>query len=230
VLTCARKEEELQAALAEWAAAGLAVSGIVADVSDRQQAAALVDKAREQFGGQLHVLVNNVSACACACAACGICSRAALVPRAPRALPRPPHTASAPRRRRLLLLQVGTNVRKATVEYSAEDFRFIMGTNLESGYALCQACHPLLKAAGGGAVVFNSSVAGGPTAMRCGGLPAWAQGPRPAAHTAAAACVRRRLRVQPPGGMGCRCSTRPRSTAASASPHTPPTGRAPCTP
>lgn len=45
-----------------------------------------------------------------------------------------------------------------------------MSTNLGSAYALSAAAHPLLKASGDGVVLFNSSVAGGPTAMRCAGM------------------------------------------------------------
>lgn len=40
-----------------------------------------------------------------------------------------------------------------------------MSTNLDSSYAMCQLCHPLLKASGDSVILFNSSVAGGPTAM-----------------------------------------------------------------
>ena len=39
-----------------------------------------------------------------------------------------------------------------------------------------QLAHPLLKAAGGGAVVFNSSVAGGPMAMKTGAVYAMTKG------------------------------------------------------
>ncbi|GIL57486.1 hypothetical protein Vafri_12714 [Volvox africanus] len=51
---------------------------------------------------------------------------------------------------------------------SPQDYNFLMRTNLESAYHLCQACQPLLKASGNSSIVFNSSVAGGPTAMRSG--------------------------------------------------------------
>ncbi|GIL57484.1 hypothetical protein Vafri_12714 [Volvox africanus] len=68
----------------------------------------------------------------------------------------------------ILINNVGTNIRKPTVEYSEEDYNFLMRTNLESAYHLCQACQPLLKASGNSSIVFNSSVAGGPTAMRSG--------------------------------------------------------------
>lgn len=61
----------------------------------------------------------------------------------------------------ILVNNVGTNVRKPTVDYTAEDFAFMMSTNLESAYHCSQLAHPLLKASGGSAsLVFISSVAG----------------------------------------------------------------------
>lgn len=77
-------------------------------------------------------------------------------------------------------------MRKPAVDYSDAELDLLLATNLKSAFALCQACHPMLKAGaaaaaaasggggdnGGGAasssVLFNSSVAGGPTAMRSG--------------------------------------------------------------
>lgn len=55
---------------------------------------------------------------------------------------------------------VGTNIRKKTVDYTAEEYSSIMSTNLDSSYHLCQLAHPLLKASGKGSIVFISSVAG----------------------------------------------------------------------
>lgn len=49
-----------------------------------------------------------------------------------------------------------------------QEYQTVLNTNLTSCFRLSQAAHPLLKAAGGACVLFNSSVAGGPTAMRCG--------------------------------------------------------------
>eukprot|EP00976_Prorocentrum_cordatum_P032783 667615-Prorocentrum_minimum.AAC.6 len=43
---------------------------------------------------------------------------------------------------------------------SVQDFHFLLNTNLESAYHMCQLAHPLLKAAGDASIVFNSSVAG----------------------------------------------------------------------
>lgn len=60
----------------------------------------------------------------------------------------------------ILINNVGTNVSKETVGYTAEEYSFIMGTNLESAYHLCQLAHPLLKSTGKGSIVFISSVAG----------------------------------------------------------------------
>ncbi|XP_068339805.1 tropinone reductase homolog At1g07440-like isoform X1 [Pyrus communis] len=55
---------------------------------------------------------------------------------------------------------VGTSILKATLEYTAEDYSFVMSTNLESAYHLCQLSHPLLKASGAANIVFLSSTAG----------------------------------------------------------------------
>ncbi|KAK4480256.1 hypothetical protein RD792_013322 [Penstemon davidsonii] len=60
----------------------------------------------------------------------------------------------------ILINNVGTNIRKPTVDYTAEDYSKIMATNLESSYHICQLAHPLLKASGSGSIVFISSVAG----------------------------------------------------------------------
>lgn len=68
----------------------------------------------------------------------------------------------------ILVNNVGTNVRKPTAEYTEEDYRKVMSTNLDSAFAMCQLAHPLLKASGNASIVFNSSVAGGPLSMRSG--------------------------------------------------------------
>jgi Tropinone reductase 1 len=54
---------------------------------------------------------------------------------------------------------VGTNIPKMTVDYTAEDFSFLMSTNLESAYHMSQLAYPLLRASGAGSIVFISSVA-----------------------------------------------------------------------
>ena len=65
---------------------------------------------------------------------------------------------------------VGTNIRKPTVEYTDDDFQHIFATNLQSAFRLSSDFHPLIKAAGRGCILFNSSVAGGPTALKSGSL------------------------------------------------------------
>ncbi|XP_058099395.1 tropinone reductase homolog At5g06060-like isoform X1 [Magnolia sinica] len=60
----------------------------------------------------------------------------------------------------ILINNVGTNIRKPTVDYTAEEFATVMATNFESAYHMCQLAHPLLKASGMGSIVFISSVAG----------------------------------------------------------------------
>jgi Tropinone reductase 1 len=61
----------------------------------------------------------------------------------------------------ILVNNVGTNFGKPTAEYTAEDYAFLMSTNLESAYHLCQLAYPLLRASGGNAsAVLVSSVCG----------------------------------------------------------------------
>lgn len=50
------------------------------------------------------------------------------------------------------------------------EFQHLINSNLESAFALSQLAHPLLKASGDGVIIFNSSVAGGPTAMNTGSV------------------------------------------------------------
>ncbi|KAJ0962182.1 hypothetical protein J5N97_030010 [Dioscorea zingiberensis] len=60
----------------------------------------------------------------------------------------------------ILVNNAGTWFYKATVDYTARDFSFIMSTNFESAFHLCQLAHPLLKASGSGSIVSISSIAG----------------------------------------------------------------------
>lgn len=60
----------------------------------------------------------------------------------------------------VLVNNVGTNIRKATLDYTLHDLRALMATNVESAYELSRALYPLLIAAPGGAAIVNvSSVA-----------------------------------------------------------------------
>nr|POF02307.1 tropinone reductase like [Quercus suber] len=60
----------------------------------------------------------------------------------------------------ILINNVGTSTLKPTLEYTSEDFSFLMSANLESAYHICQLAYPLLKASEAGSIVFVSSVAG----------------------------------------------------------------------
>ncbi|CAN6471653.1 unnamed protein product [Victoria cruziana] len=71
----------------------------------------------------------------------------------------------------ILINNVGTNIRKPTTEYTADDISLLISTNFESGYHLCQLSHPFLKASAMGSIVFVSSVAG-IVALRTGTLQA----------------------------------------------------------
>ncbi|XP_031121304.1 tropinone reductase homolog At5g06060-like [Ipomoea triloba] len=58
----------------------------------------------------------------------------------------------------ILINNVGTNIRKPVLDFTAKDFSTLLATNFESVFHLCQLAYPLLKASGAGCVVFTSSV------------------------------------------------------------------------
>jgi Tropinone reductase 1 len=60
----------------------------------------------------------------------------------------------------ILVNNVGTNIRKKAVEYSADEYDTIMGTNLRSTFEICQQAYPLLKKSKAASVVNIVSVAG----------------------------------------------------------------------
>ena len=60
----------------------------------------------------------------------------------------------------LQINNAGANIPKTTIDYTAEDFSFLMSTNLESAFHLCQLAYPLLRASEAGSIVFVSSIAG----------------------------------------------------------------------
>lgn len=60
----------------------------------------------------------------------------------------------------ILINNAGTSIMKPVTNVSAEDYSFIMSTNLESGFHLSQLAHPLLKVSGAGSIVFIASIAG----------------------------------------------------------------------
>jgi len=60
----------------------------------------------------------------------------------------------------ILVNNVGTNIRKKAVEYSADEYDTVMGTNLRSTFEICQQAYPLLKKSKAASVVNIVSVAG----------------------------------------------------------------------
>eukprot|EP00955_Chlamydomonas_euryale_P101128 365325-Chlamydomonas_euryale.AAC.26 len=148
VFTCSRNAKDLQSALGAWKARGLQVEVI--------ELTAL----RCVLGmGTLFMVVNHTSRTrvqGCVADVSSLEQRTLLVEKV---------AAAFDQRLHVLVNNVGTNIRKPTVEYTSAEFQTIMSTNLESAFNLCQLCQPLLQASGNGCILFNSSVAGGPTAM-----------------------------------------------------------------
>ena len=60
----------------------------------------------------------------------------------------------------ILVNNVGTNVRKKSVDYDQEEIDFIIETNLKSAFDLSRKLHPYLKNSDSGTIVNVSSVAG----------------------------------------------------------------------
>src|SRR5438874_6576197 len=59
----------------------------------------------------------------------------------------------------ILVNNAGTNIRKATLDYSNEEYSLIRETNMDSVFALCRLAYPLLRAAGDASIVNVVSVA-----------------------------------------------------------------------
>ena len=55
---------------------------------------------------------------------------------------------------------VGTNIWKQTLDFTEEDFSFLLSTNLESAYHMSQLAYPLVKASEAASIVFISSIVG----------------------------------------------------------------------
>jgi len=60
----------------------------------------------------------------------------------------------------ILVNNVGRNIRKPTINYSADEYRAILETNLDSAFHLCRAAYPLLSQAENASIVNIGSTAG----------------------------------------------------------------------
>lgn len=60
----------------------------------------------------------------------------------------------------ILVNNVGTNIRKPTADYSADEYDFVMDTNLRSAFELNRLLYPLLRQSVQGNIIHVSSVAG----------------------------------------------------------------------
>ncbi|XP_050938853.1 tropinone reductase homolog, partial [Cucumis melo] len=60
----------------------------------------------------------------------------------------------------ILVNNAGTVILKEAIEYTTEDYNYMMSTNFEALYHLSQISHPILKASSYVSIVFVSSIAG----------------------------------------------------------------------
>jgi tropinone reductase I len=60
----------------------------------------------------------------------------------------------------ILVNNVGTNIRKRIVDYTPDEYEFLLRTNINSVFEICRLAHPYLKRSGDGSVVNIASVSG----------------------------------------------------------------------
>ena len=60
----------------------------------------------------------------------------------------------------ILINNVGTNIRKKAIEFTLEEYEFIMATNMTSNFEMSRLSYPFLKDTGNAAIVSVLSVAG----------------------------------------------------------------------
>jgi len=60
----------------------------------------------------------------------------------------------------ILVNNVGTNIRKPTVDYTDDELDFLLETNLKPAFRLSKELYPLLKSSGSSSIINISSVAG----------------------------------------------------------------------
>ncbi|MBL7999218.1 MAG: SDR family oxidoreductase [Candidatus Kapabacteria bacterium] len=60
----------------------------------------------------------------------------------------------------ILINNVGTNIRKATMDYADDEVDLLFSTNLHSAFALCRDCYPLLKQSSNACIVHIASTNG----------------------------------------------------------------------
>lgn len=60
----------------------------------------------------------------------------------------------------ILVNNAGTNIRKKIVEYTAEEYDFLVKTNMTAAFEMCRLAYPLLKKSDAAAIVNVASVSG----------------------------------------------------------------------
>ncbi len=60
----------------------------------------------------------------------------------------------------ILVANVGTNIRKATLDYNEQEYDYLLRTNLQAAFQLTRAAYPMLKKSAPASIVLTGSVAG----------------------------------------------------------------------
>nr|GMD30793.1 tropinone reductase homolog [Ipomoea batatas] len=175
VYTCSRKQNDVDECVERWREKGLKVAGSACDISSRPQREELMEKVANHFNGKLNILVNNAGTivpkdaieftaedytnvmgtnfeasfhlCQLAYPYLKASEKGSIVFNSSAAGILPVNNA-------------GIIVPKDAIEFTAEDYTIVMGTNFEASFHLCQLAYPYLKASEMGSIVFNSSAVG----------------------------------------------------------------------
>ena len=130
-MTCSRNSDELKNCITEWHSLGLDVDGVVADISTADGRQTLVNEIYEWLSENKDtkgVKDDDVGS------------------RKKRKKKKIKQKKNSEQLQLdILVNNVGTNIRKPTIEYTQEEILKVFDTNFFSMYALTIACHPLLK-------------------------------------------------------------------------------------
>ena len=131
VLTCSRNSDELKNCITEWHSLGLDVDGVVADISTADGRQTLVNEIYEWLSENKDTMGVKDD------------DDGSRKKRKKKKINQKKNSEQL--QLDILVNNVGTNIRKPTIEYTQEEILKVFDTNFFSMYALTIACHPLLK-------------------------------------------------------------------------------------
>ena len=143
VFTCSRNQQELDVCLQEWNSMGYNVCGVQADVSTKEGRHKLMIEIKKWLREGTHEENSNDDD--------------------------DDDDDDEPLKLDILVNNVGTNIRKPSVDYTDEDIEKVWNTNFHSMFDLTMKCYPLLKRSSSPtSSVINIGSVAGVTCMKSG--------------------------------------------------------------